>query len=265
MAYDLPIRGELDWDVKLYASIEAVKVLAETAQTATQTPVTPVGSIAATTVQAALAELDAEKAPSSHTHPATDVSFAPAGTVAAATVQAAIVELDSEKATPAQVDASIATHASATDPHGDRAYADGLAAYKGVRVGLSVAQSIPTGTTTVALFDTEVWDDGGWHSNTLNPGRLTVPAGVTGKFLIVGAAGMYGTTGTYREVQLRKNGATANIINFAPAAWARYLMVSVVDAAPGDFFELAVQHDAGAALNLEATPNTFLTVSFLGA
>lgn len=66
---------------------------------------TPVGSIAATDAQAAIAEVatDADTALSNHLNDATDahdasaVSNVPAGNIAATTVQAAIDELDSEK------------------------------------------------------------------------------------------------------------------------------------------------------------------------
>lgn len=68
---------------------------------------TPAGSIVAVTVQAAIDELESEKAAASHTHdyaatshthPATSITNTPAGTLAATTVQAALDELDSEKA-----------------------------------------------------------------------------------------------------------------------------------------------------------------------
>jgi len=58
---------------------------------------TPAGNIAATDVQAALNELDTEKASSSHTHAASAITNTPAGSIAAVTVQAAIDELDTEK------------------------------------------------------------------------------------------------------------------------------------------------------------------------
>ena len=66
------------------------------ASTATGTSFTPAGNIAATNVQAALAELDSEKAPSAAST-ATGTSFTPAGNIAATNVQAALAELDSEK------------------------------------------------------------------------------------------------------------------------------------------------------------------------
>lgn len=96
--------------------------------TAAQVTVTPTGSVAATTVQAAIAELDSEKSATGHTHPAatqsvagflstadktkldgietgakadqaaSEVPFTPAGNIAATNVQTALEELDGEKA-----------------------------------------------------------------------------------------------------------------------------------------------------------------------
>jgi hypothetical protein len=62
---------------------------------------TPAGSIAATTVQAAIEEVDgdvtAHVGDTSGVHDASAISFSPAGNIAATTVQAAVEELDSEK------------------------------------------------------------------------------------------------------------------------------------------------------------------------
>jgi hypothetical protein len=82
-------------------------------------PFTPVGSIAATDSQAAVAEVaaDAASALTAHVTDATDAHAAsaitntPAGNVAATTVQAAINELDSEKATTGSV-STVATDLS---------------------------------------------------------------------------------------------------------------------------------------------------------
>jgi hypothetical protein len=61
-------------------------------QTAAEVPFTPAGSIAATDVQAAIVELDTEKAPVSHSHSGADIT---SGTVAEARIDAAIAR-DSE-------------------------------------------------------------------------------------------------------------------------------------------------------------------------
>jgi hypothetical protein len=85
--------------------------------TATDVVVTPVGTIAATDVQAAVAELDGDIqghiSDTSDAHDASAISFVPAGTIAATDVQAAIQELDNE--TDGRLDALEAvTHAAVT-------------------------------------------------------------------------------------------------------------------------------------------------------
>jgi len=62
---------------------------------AASTPFTPAGNIAATNVQAALQEVDAEKVPYGYLS-ATNTPFTPYGNIAATNVQAAIQELDTE-------------------------------------------------------------------------------------------------------------------------------------------------------------------------
>jgi hypothetical protein len=66
--------------------------------TAAQVTNTPAGNIAATTVQAAINELDTEKAATGHVHAASAITNTPAGGIAATNVQTALNELDTEKA-----------------------------------------------------------------------------------------------------------------------------------------------------------------------
>lgn len=68
-----------------------------TAHAASAIPVTPAGSLTATTVQGALVELDATKAAAVHVHAASAIPVTPTGSLTATTVQGALVELDSEK------------------------------------------------------------------------------------------------------------------------------------------------------------------------
>lgn len=74
-----------------------VSTTATTATTAASVAFTPAGNIAATNVQAALQELDTEKAATSHVHLASAITVTPAGNIASTDVQAALEELDAEK------------------------------------------------------------------------------------------------------------------------------------------------------------------------
>ena len=72
---------------------------------------TPAGNIAATDVQAALNELDTEKASASHTHAASAITFTPAGTISSTDTQAAVEEVATDAAT------ALSSHVAASDPH----------------------------------------------------------------------------------------------------------------------------------------------------
>ena len=113
---------------------------ASNAHAASAISFTPTGQISSNTVQAALAELDTEKATTGSVttvqtnltnhisnaagaHAASAISFAPTGNIAATTVQAALAELDTEKETPAgattKANTAVETHRTdTTDVHG---------------------------------------------------------------------------------------------------------------------------------------------------
>lgn len=84
----------------------------------------------------------------SNAHSASAVSNAPAGNIAATTVQAALNELDAEKATPAQVTSEVTTavnnHVAATDPHTQYALDTDLTS------GLATKQPVNAQLTTLA-------------------------------------------------------------------------------------------------------------------
>jgi hypothetical protein len=76
------------------------------AHAASAISVTPTGGISSPNVQAALAELDSEKAPSGHSHSAGAISVTPTADVDSTDVQNALAELGSEKAPKTGVGAS---------------------------------------------------------------------------------------------------------------------------------------------------------------
>ena len=104
---------------------------------------TPAGSIAATTVQAALNELDAEKIARTDVY-AAGIPNTPAGSITATTVQAAINELDSEKVAKTAV---IAIANGGTGATTANAAADAIGAFRrGTLLGtVSQSAGVPTG------------------------------------------------------------------------------------------------------------------------
>jgi hypothetical protein len=121
----------------------------------------------------------------------------------------------------------------------------------------------PTGS--VMTWNTDVTNVGGWHSTSVNPSRLTVPAGVTA-VIIVGqiewSAGLT-TVDTWQGLfTIRKNGsggqgtidARPSVANAAGNIYTTTIISGPLVVAPGDYFELVAQ---GSGL---ANPATGITV-----
>ena len=66
----------------------------------------------------------------------------------------------------------------------------------GARVTNSASIVVPHGVDTLMTFNTDQWDIGGFHSHTVNPGRLTAP--IAGRYLIIGAVAL-GTLPDFTE------------------------------------------------------------------
>lgn len=199
------------------------------------TAFTPAGNIEATNVQGAIEELDAEKAPLSHTHLAADlpdiddlngslsaaaVVFTPAGDLAATDVQAAIEELDTEKSSTSHTHA-LGDLSDVDDDVTDGDEGDVLTLVSGEWVAApSAAVSTPGGSDTELQFN--------------NGGAFDGTPEIT-------------TDGTNLEIG---SGAYVDIVEraapSAPAAGSRRLFV---DSATG---KLSVQTEGDATVSLEA-------------
>jgi hypothetical protein len=133
---------------------------------------------------------------------------------------------------------------------GDAAYAPRL--YRGLRVGLTAAQSVPANTLTLVQWTAETWDAGGpWHDTATNNHQIVVPAGVPlSHIALSGAIQLMGTSGTYRELLLAKNGALFAVFNIAPGSFVRLPFATETTAVAGDVLEATVKHDASTALDL---------------
>jgi hypothetical protein len=124
----------------------------------------------------------------------------------------------------------------------------------GCYVYMSSSQSIPTGSTTTLLWNSESFDTDSYHSTSVNTGRLTVPS--AGKYLITGvitwAANASGTT---RDVYLVKNAGTylyMNNVRPAVSSPQTYSFATTVNASASDYWELYVNQDSGSSINIQS-------------
>jgi hypothetical protein len=129
----------------------------------------------------------------------------------------------------------------------------------GCHVYHNANQSIPNATETPLAFNSERFDSDAFHDTVTNNGRITVPAGMAGKYLVWALIEWalksdstnrvvrlsHSSRGTIALVTAANNNSTG--YNFAQP------VSIVVDLAAGDYITCAVRQDSGAALNVNYT------------
>lgn len=244
MAYDLPTNGELNWDVKLNASIEAVKATADSGKATADAAIPASEKGAANGVATLGADGKVPAAQLAVEGTASSTTFTPAGNIAASNVQAAIQELDTEKETPAGAQAKVDTHAGATDPHGDRAYADAVRV--GGRYESPATADLVAGTVTKPTLATTAGDD------LIASGALVIPSGGGGVWALSASwlAQVPNSVPTRAFVDIAVNGASSAT---SPLIWRsplpkdedRATITAAVSLAAGDTVEVTVYWASG--------------------
>lgn len=95
-------------------------------------------------------------------------------------------------------------------------------------------------TWVTLLFDTELYDDDGWHSTVTNTGRITT--NFTGRINLIGTVNYGAAASAIYALRLLKNGTTFRYGDIGNAVGGLGNMIKQVTAdvncAPGDYFEL---------------------------
>lgn len=216
---------------------------------------------AAETPAGAQAKVDTHANDTTAAHAASAVALTPTGGVAATNVQTAIQELDAEKETPAGAQAKVDAHVAATDPHGDRAYTNTAIAStvrQHAKVANTVAQSIPTATATYVTFDTEQSDtDGMVNLGTAND-RITVQT--AGLYLVVALVDWQANNTGLRFCNIFRVGTPIATDRRAASNESEASLSALVPAVVGEYFRLQVYQDSGVALNLNANVVTLAAI-----
>jgi hypothetical protein len=134
-------------------------------------------------------------------------------------------------------------------------------AMAGCRVYNSAAISVGTATNVALTFDSERYDTDGFHSTSTNTGRLTVPAGLAGKYeIFMTVAWQANADSNMRALQVRLNGATYIAIDNGPALNSgaqptRQVISTTYDLAVGEYVEIVAHQISGVTLNVLAAGN----------
>lgn len=178
----------------------------------------------------------------------------------------AVVEADITLADNTTNDVGTTKHGFAPKGDGDTSkFLNANGAYSvpgtvlGCRVKKSGSQSINNSTLTAITFDQEVRDDGGWHDNSTNNTRLTVPTGKDGWYIAMGQIRYAGNASGQRISQVKLNGTTVIgyqiLPNLSTTDPMRTIVTSAFYLVATDYVELIGWHNitGGGTLNVEVT------------
>jgi len=142
--------------------------------------------------------------------------------------------------------------------------------YVGASVVFTTTLSIANSTTTTLSFTAEVLDSNGFHDNSTNNSRLTIPSGYAGKYRISAQLFPAENSTGRREIRFIKNGSVLYGWNMnTMGTMERIDYYSFVDASVADYFEVSFRQSSGGALNLYGTTDVgnagFFNIQYLGA
>jgi hypothetical protein len=135
---------------------------------------------------------------------------------------------------------------------------------------ITTNQSIANDTDVIATFNAEEFDTDGYHDNSSNNSRITIPSGKGGKYLVVAGIAWAGNSSGLRNAELYKNGSLlVGNSQFAPspAFSSRFTFSSIVSLSAADYIEIKVLQQSGGSLDLLAGAGTATRfgVVYLGA
>jgi hypothetical protein len=143
--------------------------------------------------------------------------------------------------------------------------------FQGASVWKSASQNATSAAQTTITFDTEVFDTDSFHDNSTNNSRLTIPAGMSGKYLVTAKADFAANVTGQRVVYHLVDGTLVNFAAIAPpqsgGGGAGVTLSAVYNLTAGQYVEMAVYQDSGTTLAITGTAYyyTNMQITYLGA
>lgn len=125
----------------------------------------------------------------------------------------------------------------------------------GCSVYRATLQSIPNTTNTLVGFPAEDYDTASFHDPAVNTGRITIPAGYAGKYIVTFAIDVDATAGGTFAAWIVKNGVVGTRYGVSAGAvtstsddtWAGSCVMSL---AVADYIEIYVYQTTGVAMDI---------------
>ena len=143
--------------------------------------------------------------------------------------------------------------------------------FSGVSLYQTTGQTISNATVSEVLYPNERYDTDGYHSTSTNTGRITIPAGKAGYYLVWSQIN-WQTNGSVsrRLLQINLNGTPITSVEASPAASTPlgYYSAQIAYANVGDYFNSNVYQNTGGSMNLENSSGgscVYFGATYLGA
>ncbi len=139
--------------------------------------------------------------------------------------------------------------------------------FVGASVYKTSNQAIATATTTTITWDAEQFDTNGFHDNSTNNSRMTIPSGYAGKYLIIGLISWGSSATGYRISEIFKNGSTQGFTwSGAMQGYYGVVVTSILNLAVSDYIEIKGYQNSGGNLNAAgAATESYFQIQYLGA
>jgi hypothetical protein len=146
--------------------------------------------------------------------------------------------------------------------------------FVGCRAYASNDQNVANSTNVILGFNNENFDSNGFHDNSTNNSRMTIPTGYAGKYAVWANLAYSGNTSNNRVVDILKNGSiVATTYSPAPTSNAISCWINLnMDLAVGDYIQVQTSQGSGSTLTVfgssSLSPNqaaTAFQITYLGA
>jgi len=146
------------------------------------------------------------------------------------------------------------------------------AGFKGCYARITAAQTLSNATETALNFGGERFDTNGFHDNSVNNTRITIPAGLGGYYLIMGMQSLedMATNNNYR-LNIRVNAGMGTAYSGSYSGGDKLTLGftnPILNLSAGDYIEMYAYQNSGGSVNTVYDPNydfgTFI-VQYLGA
>ena len=146
----------------------------------------------------------------------------------------------------------------------------GGSTFVGAQAWQSVSVSLSNNVWTAMTFTNEDYDSDGFHSNSTNTSRMTIPSGKGGKYLVQTSMALNSVSlAGYRGLSIYKNGTAVKGFGNEPyGTYPVIFMTGVIEVAAGDYVEIYIKQDSGGTFSTDTftgQQSCWFAISYLGA